>query len=353
MTFTSHVNVHVHAGDFHFMWECVRIILSYYWGNASTQGSLYHLREIVHRKQVDKKGKVFSVADEFIQHCFHAHLIANICQQLQINCPSDHIPHENTCKWLYSTAESILHGSIMPTESKDPSFSMHRSFLYTTFLYLDLRQAIRYEEGSHVIRHWRLWLPIFNGTKCHNYATEAVHLLANIKADFSKHIAYIATHNRTVNLSGRPGHGKPIDQMVEHYNLYVIYYCACTSTLTCIVHTFRIVKEGVQSAGANATRKHIEEISLCGMFLMEAGKKADQAFNVAPPSTNHTIRDGAEDILTMMQDLLAQKTVVETTRSGSPFTDPTTRGMEDKAAKGWIEGVLHSGSTYEEENRTE
>ena len=54
-----------------------------------------------------------------------------------------------------------------------------------------------------------------------------------------------------------------------------------------------------------------------------------------------------------MQDLLAQKTVVETNRSGSPFTDPTTRGMEDKAAKGWIEGVLHSGSTYEEENRTE
>ena len=167
----------------------------------------------------------------------------------------------------------------MPTESKDPNYSMHRSFLYTTFLYLDLRQAVRYEEGSHVIRQWRLWLPIFIGTKCHNYATEAVHLLANIKADFPKHIAYIATHNRTVNLSRRPGHGKPIDQMVEHYNLYVVYYCTCTSTLyTCIVHTFRIVKEGVQSAGANATRKHIEEISLCGMFLMEAGKKADQAF---------------------------------------------------------------------------
>ena len=57
------------------------------------------------------------------------------------------------------------------------------------------------------------------GTKCHNYATEALNLVANLKADFPKHIAYIATHNRTVNISGKPGHGKPIDQMVEHYNL--------------------------------------------------------------------------------------------------------------------------------------
>ena len=223
--------VHVHAGDFHFMWECVRIVLSSYWGNASTPGSLYRLCEIVHRNQVDQKGKVFSVADEFIQHCFHAHLLANICRQLQISCPSEHIPHENTCKWLCSTAEHILqlHGSIMPAESIDPHYSMHRSFLYTAFLYLDPRHAVRYEEGSHVIRQWRLWLPIFIGTKCHNYATAAVHLLANIKADFLNHVAYITTHNRTVNLSGRPCHGKPIDQMVEHYNLYAVHYCICTS----------------------------------------------------------------------------------------------------------------------------
>ena len=64
-------------GDFHFMWECVRIILSWYWGNASTPGSLYHLREIVRHHKVDQKGKVFSIADEFIHNCFHSHLLAN------------------------------------------------------------------------------------------------------------------------------------------------------------------------------------------------------------------------------------------------------------------------------------
>ena len=146
-------------GDFHFMWECLKIILSHYWGNASTPGSLYHLREIIRRHQVDQKGKVFSVGDEFVQHCFHAHLLANICHQLNISSPTDPIPHEITTEWLQSTAQRLLQGSIMPAESADPHYSMHRSFLYTAFLYQDIRQAVRYEEGSHIIRLWKMWLP--------------------------------------------------------------------------------------------------------------------------------------------------------------------------------------------------
>ena len=43
-------------------------------------------------------------------------------------------------------------------------------------------------------------------------------MLSNIHANFPRHIAYIATHNRFVNTAGKDGHGKPLD-MVEHYNL--------------------------------------------------------------------------------------------------------------------------------------
>ena len=103
----------------------------------------------------------------------------------------------------------------VPYDSADPVKLMHHSFLYTEFLYMDLREAIRYEESAHIIRLWKLWLPLFLGCKCHNYATEAVNLLANLKADFPKNIAYLATHNRTVNRGGRAGCGKPIDQMVN------------------------------------------------------------------------------------------------------------------------------------------
>ena len=40
-------------------------------------------------------------------------------------------------------------------------------------------------------------------------------IICNLQADFSKHLAYIAIHNRTINTTERIGCDKPIDQMVE------------------------------------------------------------------------------------------------------------------------------------------
>ena len=116
------------------------------------------------------------------------------------------------------------------------------------------------------------------------------------------------------------------------------------------IRVCRIVKEGVQAAGANATQKHIEELSLCGMFLLEASRKADKAFNVPPPATHHTVRDATADILTMTRDLLVRKAAQETDRYGSCFVDPSTRGMEEKVATGWIEDILGRSTTVEEQD---
>ena len=113
----------------------------------------------------------------------------------------------------------------------------------------------------------------------------------------------------------------------------------------CTLFLFRIVKEGVQAAGANATNKHIEELSLCGLFLLDACKKADKAFNVPPASTRHTVRD---DILTMTRDLLNTAAAKGCDCSGSRFKDPT---IVERAAKGWIEAILGSSSVTEEEDR--
>ena len=53
----------------------------------------------------------------------------------------------------------------------------------------------------------------------------------------------------------------------------------------------------------------------------------------------------------MMQDLLERAVVVEQQdHPGPPFADPTTKGMEEKAAKGWIESVLQKGIMYQEED---
>ena len=113
----------------------------------------------------------------------------------------------------------IVISSILLAKTNDPVHSFHRSLIQLGYLYVDLWEAIRWEDGPQIIRHWKFWLPRFIATGMKNYATESVRLLANLSADYPKHIAYIITHNGTVNMEGKPGRGKPMDQMIEHYNL--------------------------------------------------------------------------------------------------------------------------------------
>ena len=51
--------------------------------------------------------------------------------------------------------------------------------------------------------------------------TKITHLnmLCNLKCNYPPHIAYIVTHNRCANMSGKEGKAKPLDQLIEHYNL--------------------------------------------------------------------------------------------------------------------------------------
>lgn len=197
----------------------MRAVFAIFWGTPSEVGSLCNLREYICRKQVDKSAKIFNVADEFLVHTFRAHLQARICSILDIESPSDPISHTVDLHWLKNTAESIVKQAIQPSTSTDPVYQRHRQFLHLAYLYIDLRNAIRWEDGLHIVRHWKFWLPRFIGLGWKNYSTEAVNLIAHLEADFPKHISYIVKHNRTVNTTGTPGHGKPLDQLMEHYNL--------------------------------------------------------------------------------------------------------------------------------------
>ena len=191
---------YTHIGDFHFLWECLRVVFSIFWGNPSLQGSLCNMREVINRKQVDKKVKVFSVGDEFLLHAFKAHLTARVCTLFNINSPADNIQHPCSMQWLHTTAQRLMNESLKPIKLDDPVYSLHRSFLHIAFLYVDLRNAIRFENGPQIITHWKLWLPRFIATGCKNYAVESIHLLTNLYADLPKHLAYIAIHNRTLNM---------------------------------------------------------------------------------------------------------------------------------------------------------
>ena len=63
----------------------------------------------------------------------------------------------------------------------------------------------------------------------------------------------------------------------------------------------------MRSAGANQTVKHIREVSLSVLFLMEAAAKADQTFLVPPRSSANTISDVAADVTKMVTHLVEKK----------------------------------------------
>lgn len=107
------------AGDFHFLWECLRVIFAIFWGTPGHPGSLCSIREYINWKQVNRSATVFSVSDEFIMHAFKGHLVVSICTQLKIASPKNAIQHEPGLEWLKNTAESIVKSTLLPRDSED------------------------------------------------------------------------------------------------------------------------------------------------------------------------------------------------------------------------------------------
>ena len=138
------------TGDFHFLWECLKVLLMMFWGSPIHISSLCNLRESVRRVQVDMTGKVFSVCDEFVVHTFKSHLLAAICTQLKLQSLDSLIVYDQNLQWLATTAEAIVTQNLYPTTSTDTVYGLYLSFLCIAYLYVDLRND---KYGEHIICH--------------------------------------------------------------------------------------------------------------------------------------------------------------------------------------------------------
>ena len=69
---------------------------------------------------------------------------------------------------------------------------------------------------------------------------------------------------------------------------------------TCIL--YRIPKQTLKASGSNATKSHIEQVSLSALCLLNACKLANSMFGV-PRCTQHTTADAANDISKMVEQL--------------------------------------------------
>ena len=107
------------------------------------------------------------------------------------------------------------------------------------------------------------------------------------------------------------------------------------------MYIFRVFKQTLRSGGGHLTTKHVEDVSMCAFFLMEASKKADKVFNVPPAATAHTVRDSNRDIEKMVSHLHEAKVnILDKDRSTPPFSDPVRTGWQKLATTDWLKSTL-------------
>lgn len=108
-------------------------------------------------------------------------------------------------------------------------------------------------------------------------------------------------------------------------------------------NSFRVVKQALRGSGANVTDKHITDISMCALFLLEAAKKCDKVFGVPPSTTAHTVRDSKSDIEKIRSQLLEKEITTEKTGRTTPvFLDPTANGLATLTKGDWLQKHLSS-----------
>ena len=195
-----------YAGD---LWECLHVVFTMFWGAPNQTGSLCHLREIARRTLVDKGVKVFNVGNEFLLHTFYAHFTASILTLLGTLAAQRIMFNKHLQRSGYS-----------PNQKNSKQVYCMRSGFWSSYIVcsciVDLREAIIWENGPVIVQSW---IQLFVATGWKNHACKAVYQISNLTASFPKHVLCCHQQPHCQHTSGKPGKGKPMDQLIEHYNL--------------------------------------------------------------------------------------------------------------------------------------
>ena len=103
-----------------------------------------------------------------------------------------------------------------------------------------------------------------------------------------------------------------------------------------IILIYRVLKEALRSSGVNCTEKHMEELSMCALLLLDVAKRSDHEFGTPYHSSRHTTRSADDDIKKMVKYLIEEK-VTQQSEDGAKisFKDPLVIGMQ-KLVDWWL-----------------
>ena len=104
----------------------------------------------------------------------------------------------------------------------------------------------------------------------------------------------------------------------------------------------------IKAGGGNLTNSHIEDLSLCALFLLSAAKKTDQEFGCHHTAA-HSVRDAKADINNLVNVLHENEvTHLVEGRNTPSFEDPTEKGLKKLCNTAWIQETMARNPLDEE-----
>lgn len=280
--------------------------------SAGDRGTLYQLRNLIHRSNVPSVPKKdFNACEDFIDTVISSHIVAAAMATFQLESTSD-TPRDSVLKdadqvWMKGKEErkAILEEMCMQVFDKFISLSFgttSSNYVHTAgdgvssyciqllrigCLYMEFADAIREGDGKRVIRCWRYFIPVFRAAQCTNYACESFNLLYQHLYALSPRVSNQLMWSRFINVHGRPGRNIPLDLHMEHLN--------------------RLAKDAIKNLGSNKTVGAVARVGQCIGTLLHVLDQFDREIMLDSGSSKYKKPRATKDIAIAVEELLSSQ----------------------------------------------
>ena len=273
--------------------------------SAGEHGTLYQLRNLLHRRSVGKKPKKdVNSCEDFLVTIVTTHALAATMKILGMDSlaavpSSPLIPSD---LWLQSADER--HSTLMlachavvekfvdfnfllsPGKASKPT---DKVFVYACqtlslgLFYMEFSDAIREGDGNRIRRCWRYLLPLFKASGRTNYSLETLYMLYGHNFGLSPRLSHQLLWSRCVNTHGLPGHNVPCDLFMEHLN--------------------RLCKEAIVGLWANKSEDAIVRVGKAIGTLHPVLEQFDEVNSVPSISGAHSRPPSEKDTNLVLEEL--------------------------------------------------
>ena len=185
--------------------------------SSGEKGTLYQLRNLIHRTNVPlTPDKNMNAAEDFMLLILHTHVVAAARTIHKLNPV---VKVQDLAKLI-----EVNYTRLPQFNSSDTANNIDRVHLYATevltlrLIWHAFHDAIREGDEDRIMRYWKFFLVLFKGTTHRNYAKEAVNVLVQYHYTLSDRQKAQLLWSHCINTRGIAGANIPGDLHMDHLN---------------------------------------------------------------------------------------------------------------------------------------